>query len=432
MYEILSKSDFQTGATLTVSIPEDDVDKKALYTLLSDQPDFILPFRHRAVDGQIEFTYHIGSRHKLAYMSGSRTPDEYSDLWSGILQPILDCGDYFMTPYSFVFLFDYIYCDKNGGEISFVYVPSKHACSDYNELKSMVTDVARQNRVTDIMIENKVIWSIQDFNINDFMQMVRQFKPSVAPIDPPAFAPAPAPVLPIASAPKHAPMPPPLPPLPLPPKPAHPKQPTSKLPIDSPSSGIVINFPPDDRQQAKERKKGLFGKKKDSQLPKPPEVLGDNLKPAHEKAVIPNSPEAWASRPTPAIAPTTGADNNLTQVIVIKPNTPKFRYVGNSGDHPIVIEVDIKEGEIFTIGRFDSSLGIKQSNFEFDKSLKTISRRHAAIERTATGYYIIDLGSTTGTYINGRKMPPSAPFLLENGCHITFGYSGVYYVWNEA
>ena len=56
MYEIHSSSDFQKGVTLIVKIPESDLDQKALYTISSDKPDFILPFNHKTVDGQVEFT----------------------------------------------------------------------------------------------------------------------------------------------------------------------------------------------------------------------------------------------------------------------------------------------------------------------------------------------------------------------------------------
>ena len=178
MNEIKSSSDFQAGATLVVRIPEGELDEKALYTILSSQPSFILPFRHMAVDGQIEFTYLIGKRSKLAYFSSDRTPDDYADLWSSILQPLLDCEDWFMNPYSFVLDPEYLYYDKNSKSVSYVYIPSTKACSDYGAMKGMVTDIAKRNHVTDISLENKVVWAIQDLNIIEFLQTV---KPQKAP-----------------------------------------------------------------------------------------------------------------------------------------------------------------------------------------------------------------------------------------------------------
>jgi len=50
------------------------------------------------------------------------------------------------------------------------------ACSDYNDLKNMVTEVAKQNHVTDIDLENKVVWAVQDFNPIEFLQMLKPYQ----------------------------------------------------------------------------------------------------------------------------------------------------------------------------------------------------------------------------------------------------------------
>jgi pSer/pThr/pTyr-binding forkhead associated (FHA) protein len=108
----------------------------------------------------------------------------------------------------------------------------------------------------------------------------------------------------------------------------------------------------------------------------------------------------------------------------------KFRYIG-SGKHPKAIDVHIGAGEVFTIGRFDVSANAKQSDFEFDKTTKAVSRRHAGIVRNANAYSLIDLSSAAGTFINGRKLPANMPFELANGCCVSFGYAGADYVWEE-
>jgi serine/threonine protein kinase len=50
-----------------------------------------------------------------------------------------------------------------------------------------------------------------------------------------------------------------------------------------------------------------------------------------------------------------------------------------------------------------------------------VSRRHAHIVRARNGYFIIDLGSSNGTYVNDRLLPPQRPRLLRNGDQITIG-----------
>jgi len=107
---------------------------------------------------------------------------------------------------------------------------------------------------------------------------------------------------------------------------------------------------------------------------------------------------------------------------------PGLRCIGKT-HLPTRIEVLIKEGEIFTIGRNDAAIGKRQSNFEFDKKTKAVSRRHAVIERGSDGYRIIDLSSSAGTFVNDKKVPPNTPINLETGSNVSFGNSGVNYIW---
>jgi hypothetical protein len=439
MYEIQSKSDFQVGATLIVRIPEADVDKKALYTILSEQPDFVLPFRHRAIDGQIEFVYQIGNRSKLAYLSGNRSPSEYADLWCGLLQPLLDCGDWFMTPFSFVFKPEYLYCDKNGKSVSYVYIPSVQAYSDYGALKNMVTEVAKQNHVTDVNLENKVVWAIQEFNPTEFLQMVSLYKedsPSESVSQPPHIptpeirqqivSPAVQPIQQPAVEQKKVEIVPP-------------------VSVRKQSDDIAINFPADGKvKKAEKSKSGLFGRKKDKEE-KPAKIQKETVgsggfwgkKKAKGQEIIQGAavtPKHEPIREQPIAqvynSPIREEDDGVTQLDVHETGAPKFRYVG-SNDHPRILEVVVAEGGAFTIGRFDASVGTKQSNFEFDKRTKAVSRRHAAIERSAEGYVLVDLNSAAGTFINGQKLPPNAPFKLESGFRVSFGNSGADYIWEE-
>ena len=464
MYEIQSKVDFQAGTALTVRIPEEEIDKKALYTILAEKPDFVLPFRHRAIDGQVEFIYQAGSRSRIAYVSGSRSPGEYADLWVGLLQPLIDCGDWFMDPYSFVLKHEYIYCDKNGKSISFVYIPSTRACSDHSALKSMVTVIARQNHVTDVNLENEVVWAIQDFNPSEFLRMIKPYKSGAAQ---PSKTEQPAPAVTAA---------PIIPEIPVTENKTDKTDKIEKIDkTDKPdkidktenkTSGtqnaaddIAIDFSfadmtgggktpkeekpreeksKDEKQKEEKPKAGLFGSNKkeknglpgskkpqheafiqdDDAEPEPPELSEPSRNIILPAAVLRESPD-----PDDAGSDATEFDSNET-------DDPKFRYAGG-GEHPKVIKITVEEGGIFTIGRFDASVGVKQCGFEFDKKTKAVSRRHAAVERGAGGYSIVDLDSAAGTFINGQKLPPNAPFDLSNGCRVSFGYSGADYIWEE-
>lgn len=49
---------------------------------------------------------------------------------------------------------------------------------------------------------------------------------------------------------------------------------------------------------------------------------------------------------------------------------------------------------------------------------RQISRQHARLRREADGYYIEDLGSKNGTYVNGQALTPFVPQRLKDGDEI--------------
>lgn len=68
------------------------------------------------------------------------------------------------------------------------------------------------------------------------------------------------------------------------------------------------------------------------------------------------------------------------------------------GDHRS--RVDLAADEI-TIGRSEDCDVVLAGD-------ETVSRRHAALHRTPQGWTAVDLSSRNGTYVNGRRIDPSA------------------------
>jgi serine/threonine protein kinase len=50
-----------------------------------------------------------------------------------------------------------------------------------------------------------------------------------------------------------------------------------------------------------------------------------------------------------------------------------------------------------------------------------VSRRHAQILKARNGYFVTDMGSSNGTYVNDRPIPAHRPWLLRNGDRIAIG-----------
>jgi adenylate cyclase len=72
----------------------------------------------------------------------------------------------------------------------------------------------------------------------------------------------------------------------------------------------------------------------------------------------------------------------------------------------------LASGNCWTVGRSEDN--------HFVLTDRWISRSHAMLQRMDNGqFYIIDLGSRNGTFVNGRRV--SIPLTLQNGDRLTFG-----------
>lgn len=140
-YQIKNKNDL-TGAMLVVRFPQEDLDEKALYTIEADQPPFLVPFRYRAVDGMAECTYCLGSRQQAAVPLWGPRGGDYVDFWTQVLQPLLDCDDWFLKPFSFVLDPRYLYADRDGA-VSYLYIPAKTDGESFASLREMVLELSR-------------------------------------------------------------------------------------------------------------------------------------------------------------------------------------------------------------------------------------------------------------------------------------------------
>src|SRR5215213_1758242 len=74
-------------------------------------------------------------------------------------------------------------------------------------------------------------------------------------------------------------------------------------------------------------------------------------------------------------------------------------------------QIPLEPGNVWKIGRSDvNDIVIADSS---------VSRNHAIIQRQADGYYLIDMGSRNGCFVNGSRV--SIPIVLEDGDVLLFG-----------
>jgi hypothetical protein len=338
--------------------------------------------------------------------------------------------------------------------MSYVYIPSIRDCFNYYSLKEFAAEFARIITVSDPKLENKVLRAIMvDFNPKTFLQMLKSYLTESSHAVYISAVSAPSAQLSAGSQqftyePKAL-------PIPKAPVMMHEtvpaqgkKAPYNRESAPSISGDIIIDIPPDRKSIKREKennKSGAYRNGKKAKQKRSQSILGDVF---GKKAFTPpyaplDTREAAAMTASPAPQPNFSLyesytpempvpleSDRITQNTPVERNGALLRLAGNA-PLPSIIDVMIAEGEAFTVGRYDTAAGRQQSNFEFDRLAKSISRRHAVIERGSDGYMLIDLSSSAGTFLNGQKLPPNTPCLLQTGCRVSFGNCGADYIWEQ-
>ncbi|MCD5401726.1 FHA domain-containing protein [candidate division NPL-UPA2 bacterium] len=113
------------------------------------------------------------------------------------------------------------------------------------------------------------------------------------------------------------------------------------------------------------------------------------------------------------------SENFATVLMDSGPDTEKGAYVSQ------VVNGEMKKIKIsnnpFMIGKLRG-----QVDFLVDSS--TVSRIHAEICREDETYYIVDLNSRNGTYLNGEKIQSNTRYQLKNGDMLTFAREEVTFI----
>ena len=85
--------------------------------------------------------------------------------------------------------------------------------------------------------------------------------------------------------------------------------------------------------------------------------------------------------------------------------------------------ISLTGGKEFVLGRLDATRGVfPDVDLSPDGGLEGgVSRRHARIQQQRTQYFIEDLGSANGTFLNGQRLTPYLPHPLHDGDELQIG-----------
>lgn len=73
------------------------------------------------------------------------------------------------------------------------------------------------------------------------------------------------------------------------------------------------------------------------------------------------------------------------------------------------------------IGRMSSTLESTLDLSDLAAFDMGVSRRHAMIRRTETGYEVVDLASRNGTWLNAERLVPNKPYPFASGSQLRIG-----------
>jgi pSer/pThr/pTyr-binding forkhead associated (FHA) protein len=112
--------------------------------------------------------------------------------------------------------------------------------------------------------------------------------------------------------------------------------------------------------------------------------------------------------------------HNFSQIISQSPDSIILQILGQ--DKPIIV----KSTADIVLGRFspgDPSPTVDLTPYH--AGLMGVSRQHAIIKRDSPGYFIQDIGSTNGTWINEEKLIPYKSYSIRSGDLIRLGQLGI-------
>ncbi|GAB4575448.1 MAG: hypothetical protein Kow0077_27000 [Anaerolineae bacterium] len=125
-----------------------------------------------------------------------------------------------------------------------------------------------------------------------------------------------------------------------------------------------------------------------------------------------------AAAPTRKIPAASGLlVENPNRVATDKLHTLHIEVAGQEHTYPVPGTAEILLGRGFVADDSTDFLDLSS----VDGGEKGVSRRHAVIRIEGLSVYLVDIGSTNGTFLNGRRIHPEHRHVLYSGDRIRLG-----------
>lgn len=455
-----------------------DCDEMACGSLKVEVPDFIIPviFDESNLDPILRYSVH-NDYIAIDSMESTLKIQNIIYIYRDFIRIIKECPDWYLSTSGFCYDIKYVYIDKKYNKIKFIYVPDKTEPFDLQNIKFIMLSLLEKCDETsggNIQLQLYKYFYKPKFDIFELEKMLDKFEAEAGikkhaieqakkPVDnkgvvTPRVAPPKEEKIPIPTV-KSQEIPKIIPTKAtkveekqIAPKPATPVIPTASKQetkgIIKPTVGQKQFYPskPNPSQlsqdEIEEMVKSIYSgaagttntpaatekeaKPQQSALKEPVKPVIEPIKPAIEPAAIPNikpKDTEEANVKVRGILSTMfgkgskdedGVDGLNKKMVKLKLISLSTRY-----DLPKEIDVKFKDGH-FIIGRETRNGESTGADYEFSNEIIPISRLHAKISVHQGGFYLEDLGSSNGTFINSTKIEPYKPYKIEDGDKIAF------------
>lgn len=430
------------GNYLNVPLQEPvQLDEIVIKVVKQDCPEFLIPFRIVEINDSMSLRYKLTDMIALEYTDRTLHKAKFIRLYKNLLAPFMKGNDWFLDYHNLCIDSKYIFLDKMNTLAHFIYIP-EHSCRNTDEeILQFFKDTFVQITITDdasFQVRLFQYFTKADVTLSDLYRMISEEDRKLGSAEKvPAADVSRASVQNKASGDGH--------PL-VNGNPARPKlnvktdtvqekiEPASQALSDSHDGedevmqALFGNNKKKEKEKGKSQKKekerkaagfGFFGKKNEqSGGRKAEENYQKEQKPFSSGADSANSINPFEES-LPMYMPD---ENDKTEIISdgfhLK---PYLELIESSLTGALSrIELDFNNRYI-TIGR--SSSDESQPDVAFSREFTQISRRHARIEKREDSYYVIDLGSTNHTVLNGQILMPNQPYQLTDGGELAFSDS---------
>lgn len=445
------KEEFVGGKTyVTVSIPE-EADEIAYKTITYSTPVFLPPVTLSELNGEQIFSYDVTADRflRVSMLPNAMTPLEFLTFMKNITDAVVNCDDYFMSPLNLLINEEYLYVNTKSFDVRLLYVPfTESVCTD-TEINSQVFKISRRFAKTNGLEWQGVItrlWNMSEstsvYDANEmFTSLYNEYsrnEASSGAIQREAIQ---------RETPYHT------------EEKAETTRDVQQEPVKSKKAGLFSKKPETVKQSSGAGK--FSGKpfeataaaakenKPDKKIKEKPEKPVKEAKGGffssgnkHQPAVFTQTiaqqsnttarqqPNEDDNTQPPRGAVTWDESDDTTQPPrgAMLVSSARFDYSGGKNDKelPQTIRVELQDGK-FTIGRIKN--GKNTCDFTFSDKTPGVSHIHARVTQRNGIYYITDLNSTYGTFVDHCKIEPMREVELKGGEEVSFS-SEVDYLFN--